>query len=173
VGALFLPPGGVGSTTRAQADADNQWLPLIYMEQSHTKNRVHYDIVVDRACKPKGKAPIKVYWRMLEEDPHKTEGLTFIERVKAYGLKFQKQVQGWVHFRFAAYDKRLARVRTYKKDGRCEAELWAPIGGQQAILERFWVKVIHDKWWKLPTVPYVVAFAHDENGKAITERILN
>ena len=165
----------VGSHLSANVLADEakgQWLPLFVIERSNSKNRVHYDLAVDAQCKPLGDEPVKIYWHMLEEGPDVTEGLNLIERVRAYGLKFQKRVDGWVHFRFKAYPSRLARARSYEKDGRCRAELWAEVDGQDAIIERIWVKVEHPHWWKLPTVPFVDAFAHTEDGKAIRERIV-
>lgn len=177
-GAIPLALLAALATLRADAiaaadAAKGQWLPLLVIERSNSKNRVHYDLAVDDQCRPLGEEPVKIYWRMLEEGPEATEGLNLIERMRAYGLKFQKHVDGgWVHFRFKAYPERLARAHAYEKDGRCHADLWAEIDGRQAIVERIWVKVVHDQWWRLPKVPYVDAFAHSEDGKPIRERIV-
>jgi hypothetical protein len=164
--ALHLTSAAIADETKGK------WLPLLVIERSNSKNRVHYDLVVDEQCRPLGEEPVKIYWRMLEEGPDVTEGLTLLERVRGYGLKFQQLVDGWVHFRFKAYPARLARAHSYEKDGRCHADLWAEIDGKQAIMERVWVKVEHPHWWRLPSVPYVDAFAHAKDGTPIQERIV-
>lgn len=147
-------------------------VPLFHIGRSNSRNVVHYALEVDGQCRASGDEPIKIYWRMHSKGPGVTEGLTFLERVRAYGLKFQKRVQGAIEFRFVAYPGRLGRVRTVQQDGKCRGEVWAKVLDAPAVVDRVWVKVIERRWWQLPKIPFVDVHAHRRDGQRIKERIV-
>ena len=108
---------------------------LFVIERSMNKNVVHYDAQLTAEGRLAPKEPAVVYWKMLAEDG-RTENLTWIEKLRAYGFTIEQTAAG------NAYKMTLAaapgRPFLIKSEGEAvHAE--GLISGRPAIIERIYV----------------------------------
>lgn len=137
---------------------------LFRIERSTNRNVVEYDLRLSSDGAPDRKAPVSVYWIMLEEGGRR-EGLTFFERQFAYGVDVASGHDG-LTLHLAALRDRAVHVR--RRAERWEAQ--TTIGGRLSTLRRIWVQC--EPGVLGPTVRFVEVTGVDvESGRVRTERI--
>lgn len=108
---------------------------LFVIERSLNKNVLHYDAQLTADGRLVPREPVVVYWKMLDEDG-RTEDITWIEKLRAYGFAVEQTAGG------NAYKMTLAaapgRPFLIKSDGQ-NAHAEGLIGGRPAVIERIYV----------------------------------
>ncbi|MEQ1884295.1 MAG: DUF4833 domain-containing protein [Bryobacteraceae bacterium] len=141
-------------------------VPLFTISWSLSKNVVHYDAKLKNGIiDPKD--PIDVYWVMNQKDGHR-EGLTLIERLKAYGISVKPGKDP------NTYDMVIVSVKqktlhVYQEDGKFRVTL--PIANcETAYLDH--VQVQAHKWHMLNIPDYAELFGNDaKTGEECRERV--
>lgn len=118
---------------------------VFYIEKSENRNQVHYAVQVDARCRPLGDAPVRGYWRELEDGPNVVLPLQSHEH-RAYGLDKPRAITrtdrgGDVRISMRALPDRILRISTFEQDGACRARVFTPIKGHAAVLSSIYVKI--------------------------------
>jgi hypothetical protein len=167
--ALVLACGAAGA--RAQVLPSASVNSVFHIAKSENRNQVHYAIDVDERCRPRGKAPVRGYWRELEEGPRVTDTLRDHQQ-RAYGLTVPRAITigddgGDVRVSLRALSDRLLRVVTFREADRCRARTFTPIKKQPAILTSIYVELGF-----LYSIDYILLRGiRVADGKPIEERI--
>ncbi|MDP4265897.1 MAG: DUF4833 domain-containing protein [Bacteroidota bacterium] len=144
---------------------------LFYIQRSHNKNTIAYDINFSTEGKINTKEPIHPYWIRFEEGGNKAE-LSFIQRKYAYGLDCKlvdKDKESFI-INFVCYHKRniyLLRTGENRKYNAC-----IYINGKLSILNKIFFKYDGGPFW-FPKITYIDIFGNDlKTGAEITERFV-
>jgi len=160
---------GLALLAPAAEAGEGQWLHLFHIGHDDSPNVVKYDLVVDSQCRPLGSSPVKAYWYYPHRE-EKTRGLSRLER-RVYSVEgLVKQADG-VRFHLSGRPEQSAVARTRRVDGQCVADLVTDVGGEQAILDKAWIRTDDRSLFRLPKVLFVDLFARSHSGRAITARI--
>lgn len=116
-----------------------------HIEKSENRNQVHYTVDVDAQCRPKGKRPVRGYWRELEEGPRVVYKMKDHQQ-RAYGLNAPTEIAlgergGDIRVTMRALPDRPLRISTFEQDGQCRARAFTPIKGQPAVLDTIYVEI--------------------------------
>jgi len=141
----------LGLAWALSGDARAQALPsapiesVFHIAKSENRNQVHYAVDVDQRCRPRGKTPVRGYWREFEEGPRVTDTLRDHQQ-RAYGLKAPRTIAisdegGDVRVSLRALPERLLRVVTFRDANGCRARAFTPIKKQPAILTSIYVEL--------------------------------
>ncbi|HZY03497.1 MAG TPA: DUF4833 domain-containing protein [Anaeromyxobacteraceae bacterium] len=110
--------------------------------------------------------PMEAYWLMLAEDGHR-EGMSFIERIMAYGFSAEPAQEG-DGFTVSLKAKKDRPLHLAIREG-CPVAL-ARIGGSEGVLRRIYVHATGESL--IPTVDYVELFGVDPaTGRELYEKI--
>ena len=131
-------------TTRAGGDSRRLIPSAFFISKNQNKNQVHYAIDVDGACSPLGAAPVRAYWRMLEESRERTEPLLPRER-PAYDIAWQRVVRSSngepvIELALRGLPSRPLSVRTRASSAGCVPETWMTVDHSTARLTQIHVK---------------------------------
>lgn len=128
------------SSAASAAGAPPAELPSVFfISKSENKNQVHYAVALDQNCVPAGAAPVRPYWRLLEEGPEVTAPLLAREQ-RAYGLASQSVDRRWksggrISLVLEALPQRPLSIVTGKDaTGACTASVYTVIQSQPARL---------------------------------------
>jgi Domain of unknown function (DUF4833) len=116
---------------------------LFFIAKSENKNQVHYAVVVDAACKPKGDHPVYGYWREREVSPTAVSRLLDHEQ-RAYGLSEPRYVRqtptgGQIRIALRGFPERPLIIETFRARGACGARTYVTIRGETALLTSIYV----------------------------------
>lgn len=145
---------------------------LFYIQRSHNKNTIVYDLnlLADGTINPK--EPVHPYWIRYEEGGVKKE-LSAIQRRFAYGLNFQlmdKQSGGYM-LNFVSYKKRSVYLMKPGKDKPYKVYVY--INDKIAELSKIFIKTESSTYW-FAVVKYVEVFGRDlKTGAMLYEKINN
>jgi hypothetical protein len=168
--ALVLAGAALGDA-RAQALPSTPLDSVFHIAKSENRNQVHYAVDVDERCRPRGKAPVRGYWREFEEGPRVTDTLRDHQQ-RAYGLKAPRAITlsdegGDIRVSLRALPERLLRVVTFRDANGCRARAFTPIKKQPAVLTSIYVEIGF-----LYSVDYIVLRGiRVSDGAPIQERI--
>jgi len=133
IGALVATPAA------GAAEAGPSELPsAFFISKSDNHNQVHYAVAVDANCLPAGVAPVRPYWRMLEQGPGLTAPLLEREQ-QVYGIATQtvtrSAASGSITLALRALPQRPLTIVTRKDStGTCRAAVYTVIQSQRARL---------------------------------------
>jgi hypothetical protein len=118
---------------------------VFHIAKSENRNQVHYAVDVDERCRPRGKAPVRGYWREYEEGPRVTYTLRSHQQ-RAYGLNAPTAITigdegGDVRVSLRALRERPLRVVTFREANRCRGRTFTPIKKQPAVLTSIYVEI--------------------------------
>lgn len=117
-------------------------VPLFAIRKSENRNQVQYAIRLDPECRPQGRAPVVVYWRMLERGPAARESLEVFEQ-RAYGIARQRTstdgAGARVDVMLRALRGRSIVVRVERAAGRCTARATTLVEGVECTIEDVFV----------------------------------
>lgn len=108
---------------------------LFHIARSANKNLVCYDINLENG-KLNTKSPLNVYWVNREEQPGKTNGLSYIQRKMAYGYKLISEGDDSSEITLSAYPAK--KLSICKKDSKYVC--LTTIDNHPAILQSLYVK---------------------------------
>lgn len=116
---------------------------LFYIAKSENKNQVHYAVVVDAACRPKGAHPVYGYWRELEKGPGVVSRLLDHEQ-RAYGVSEPRYIRqtstgGQIRIALRGFPERPLIIETFRAGTGCGARTYVAIRGQSALLTSIYV----------------------------------
>jgi len=153
-------------------------IPLFSIQRSKNANEVQYRLRVDDHCHIVSDTPVDVSWKLLAENPEKTEPLTALEHI-AYGAAHQHVADNWVSFRLRSLEQyRPLDQRSVKATAiydphtaACAPIVQTEINTQWAALERIYVQAEERRM--RPKVLYIdiVGKSLEASPKAVTERI--
>ncbi|WP_317175566.1 DUF4833 domain-containing protein [Pontibacter beigongshangensis] len=139
---------------------------LYYVQRDPNTNTVVYQLNRSANGAINEAEPVQVFWIRYAEGGARKE-LNYIQRKFAYGLNTRKLGKDNFELKFVCYNKLALHLRR-SKDGQYHA--YAKINGQEAILERVFVRVEGGSFW-VPNVLYVELRGKDAaSGKLVTER---
>jgi hypothetical protein len=164
--SILMRLGWGGALCVALTAAQAVDVPLFIIERSKNANVVHYDAHLTTNGVFDAKEPIKAYWVMAAEDGRR-EGLTLVERVKAYGFDARpaESFSGYI-MTIVAYKERPISIR---QEG---ARVWAEIAinGQPAYFDKLYID--STEGLVLPTVNYLELHGRElKTGAPVRERI--
>ncbi len=159
------PRNGLDPSAPAAAQPATE--PLFVLARSTNANVVHYDAQLTANGELDSQEPVIAYWVMLAEDGRR-EGLSWLERQKAYGFTVARDPAGNGYtLTIAALPDR--KMTVSKTGGAARAEL--VIDGHQAAVEKVFVEASSGMFG--PKVKYVELSGKDvETGQELTEKIL-
>jgi hypothetical protein len=171
-------PGGivaVGLAAAATASAEpitglTAEIPdALVITKSSNKNQVNYAVEVDAACAPKGPAPVRAYWRMLEHGAGATEPLREDE-ARAFGIARQAVHPGPgsqdIDVVLRGMPARALTIRTWRSPaGTCASSVNMTIAGVPARVANVYVQQT------LFGVAYVLLTGYSPTGAVLRERV--
>jgi hypothetical protein len=110
-----------------------------FISKSQNRNQVHYAVAVDASCTPLGVAPVRPYWRLLEQGPAFTAPLLEREQ-RGYGIASQNVLRrtasgGSITLTLNPLPKRPLTITTGKDStGACRAWVYTVIQNEPALL---------------------------------------
>jgi hypothetical protein len=118
---------------------------VFHIAKSENRNQVHYAVSVDTRCRPRGNAPVRGYWRELEEGPDVIEALREHQH-RAYGLSKPTAVTsgdygGDIRISLRALPERMLLITTFREGDNCSARAFTRIAGQPALLKSIYVEL--------------------------------
>jgi len=153
---------------RPEFRVPNEPNQLFYVQRSPNSNTVIYAARLDAKGNLDPSAPVEAFWRKFNIDGSK-QPLNFIERMMAYGVKFDGHQDGKpVTFSIAALPERKVTV-SLDDDHRPEALM--QIGSHLVKLAYVYLQVVEGGL--LPRIPALDIFGTDiASGKAIHEHLI-
>jgi hypothetical protein len=141
-------------------------VPLFTISWNITSNVVHYDAKLKNGVFDP-KEPIQVYWVMNQSDGHR-EGLTLIERLKAYGFTV-KPGKDPDTYDMVIVSVKMKTLHIFREDDKFRVTL--PIANcETAYLDH--VRVQAHKWHMLNIADYAELIGNDVNtGEECRERV--
>lgn len=136
---IFLLLGVLATSAGAREARASELPSAFFISKSENRNQVHYAVAVDANCAPAGDAPVRPYWRLLEDGPTLTAPLLDREQ-RAYGIASQSvtlrtATSGSVAVTLRALPKRPLTIVTAKgSTGACLVSVYTVIQGQPAQL---------------------------------------
>jgi hypothetical protein len=91
---LLLSVFAASEAANAPQPPPSELPSVFFISKSENKNQVHYAVAVDANCTPAGGAPVRPYWRMLEQGAAVTAPLLAREQ-RAYGVASQSVTRRW------------------------------------------------------------------------------
>jgi hypothetical protein len=139
---------------------------LFYIQRSSNANTVMYEVnrQTNTALNPEN--PVQVYWLRYAEKGQR-QGLNFIERTLAYGVRCEKGENGKYIMRFLASKKKWAEVLL---DTQGQARAFMMINKKMSTLHKIFVQVAETGF--LPKVQYVEFYGEDSSHKPTYEKML-
>jgi hypothetical protein len=138
---------------------------VFLISKSENKNQVHFALRVDDACNPATSAPVRPYWRMLEQGATETEPLLAKEQ-RLYGIASQTIEGSNVALRLRALPARPVAIRTWRDaNGSCRANAFTDINGKSSRLYDVHVAL------SLFGVRYVLVTGWDDDGNVVREKL--
>lgn len=145
---------------------------LFFVQRTGNTNTIVYDAnTVENGSKFDSKQPIRVYWLRYDEQGQ-VAPLSYLQRTLAYGVEVRpaKGRPGEFEFNVVSYPKRKMRLLI---DARKQPRAQMEISGQDAWLNRVFVKIEGKKVGIIPNVKYVELFGTDAaSGKSLYERFV-
>lgn len=108
---------------------------LFHIARSANKNLVCYDVNLENG-KLNTKTPLNVYWVNREEQPGKTNGLSYFQRKMAYGYKLVAEGDNSSEITLSAYPAK--KLTICQRDSKYVCLV--TINNREAILESLYVK---------------------------------
>jgi hypothetical protein len=141
---------------------------LFYVQRSPNANTVVYAARLDAKGNFDSRAPVEAFWRKFNIDGSK-QGLNFIERMMAYGVRVTAGKPGApVTFTIAALP---GRKLTLGWDAQHRPQATMPIGGHTVKLAYVYLQV--EEGGLMPDVPSLDIVGTDiASGKAIREHLI-
>ena len=174
VNSLFVwtdnPGGKPANDTNYPSPVKSEKL-MFYVQRSHNKNTIAYDLNMISNGKLNTDEPIHPYWIRFEEGGIKQE-LSFIQRKFAYGLDCElvDKAKGKYSVYFVCYKKRNMYLMRVGKDNNYHVCM--QINGIPSIINRIYFKYEGGPFW-FPVVRYVdLSGTEIASGKEITERFI-
>jgi hypothetical protein len=165
--SVALPSGWARAATSGVDPAtQHSELPsVLVITKSSNKNQVHYAALLDDACAPAGRSPVRPYWLMLERGPQVIEPLSDGEQ-HVLGLEHQEVTAESIQFALRGMPSRTFTVHTSRgADGRCASWVGATIAGEPARVASVFVQQ------KLFGVDYVLLSGVSEAGASAREQV--
>ncbi len=139
---LALVTTGVALAAPAQAGTVPS---AFFISKSENKNQVHYSVDVDAQCMPSGSAPVRAYWRDIEDGKVVIKPLKGMEE-PAYGIKFQRVLKVGdgrqiVEMAVRGLPSRVVHIETKSVDGKCVAEARAVVKDETVTLVEVFLKI--------------------------------
>jgi hypothetical protein len=152
----------------SDAFSDAREIPSVFLvSKTQNRNQVHYAVAVDAACRPKGAAPVRAYWRMLERGPDATAPLLDREQ-PAYGIARQDVEGDSVRIVLRALPARPIQIQTGQApDGTCRSVAYITISGTRARLFNVHVAC----GWLCSRVVYLLLTGWTDAGAVVRERV--
>jgi hypothetical protein len=128
---------------------------LFYIQRSSNANTVMYEAnrKTNTALNPEN--PVQVYWLRYAEKGQR-QGLNYIERTMAYGVRCEKEKDGKYIMRFLASRKKWAEI-LLDKQGQARALMM--INKKMSMLHKIFVQVADTGL--LPKVQYIEFYGED------------
>lgn len=137
----------------------------LVIRKSSNRNQVCYAVALDDGCAPLGPAPVRPYWRMLEQGTGVTQPLSGLE-LRYLGLDRQQISGEGVTVALRALPARPIFIRTARTaDGQCTSTTETTIAGVPAKLDDVYVKQTFFG------IDYVVLTGSSRGGETVKERI--
>jgi len=126
---------------------------LFYIQRSHNKNTIVYDLNILPDGKLNKESPIHPYWIRYEEGGG-TQELSFIQRKYAYGLYYETidESKGSYKVFFVCYSKKYIYLLKSNKDFRYHA--YISLNNKFIELNKIFIKTEGGTFW-FPVVRYV------------------
>ena len=145
---------------------------LFFVQRTPNTNTIVYDAnTIENGTKFDPKQPIRVYWLRYDEQGQ-VAPLSYLQRTMAYGVEVRalKNKIGEFEFNVVSYPKRKLRLLL---DGRKQPRALLQINGQEAWLNRVFIKIEGKKIGIIPDVKYVELFGTDPtSGKPVYEKFV-
>ncbi|TXK37341.1 DUF4833 domain-containing protein [Pontibacter qinzhouensis] len=139
---------------------------LYYVQRDPNANTVVYELNQSAKGVLNEEEPVHVFWIRYAEGGERKE-LNYVQKKFAYGLNTKKLAKDNYELKFVCYNKLALHLRK-AKDGNYH--VYAKINGQEAVLERVFVRVEGGTFW-VPNVLYVeLRGKNAATGKPVTER---
>jgi hypothetical protein len=142
---------------------------LFYIQRTGNTNTIVYDANVSASKVFKSTEPVNIYW-IRYADGGGTQGLNYMQRTFAYGVKFQK-IAGTNEYdiHLVSYSKKKLRLAF---DAYGKPFVTIDVNSRKMKLERVFVKIEQSTTFTLaPKVEYVEFWGKDPNtGSAVYEK---
>jgi hypothetical protein len=129
---------------------------LFYIQRSTNANTVMYEVNRQSNSTLNSENPVQVYWLRYAEKGQR-QGLNYIERNLAYGVRCQKNENGKYIMRFLASKKKWAEILV---DQQGQAHALMMINKKISHLKKIFVQV--SEAGLLPKVEYVEFYGEDD-----------
>ncbi len=144
---------------------------LFYIQRTGNTNTIVYDANVSGSQAFKESEPVNIYW-LRYADGGGAQGLSYVQRTFAYGVKFQK-ISGVNEYDFhlVSYSKKKFRL-AFDAEGNPYATI--EVNGRKMKLDRIFVKIDKNTTFTLtPKVEYVEFWGKDPiSGAALHEKFI-
>lgn len=127
---------------------------LFIIERTTNGSIVHYDARLDNSGHLDSREPVVAYWTIGSING-KREGLSFLERTKAYGFRVKPTAPG--RYVMTVVSQKKIEIEVYEDSGLVRAV--TSIDGHRAFLQKIFANI--DSGFLLPRVNYVELFGTD------------
>jgi phosphatidylglycerophosphate synthase len=142
---------------------------LFYLQRTHNTNTIICELNLDNRGQLNEDNPVHVYWIRYPEGGIKKE-LSYIQRVFAYGMKYNKLNNGSYRLHFVCYSKQQFHLMKYQGDNKYH--VFATIRQKEAILTRIFVKTDESgTFWKPHVIYFELKGIDPVTGKELMERL--
>ena len=140
---------------------------MFYVQRTPNTNTIIYELNMKNG-ELDNNDPIKISW-IRYADKGQREGLSFIQRKFAYGLKVSKINDGKWKLLFAAYDK----IPFYlMKSSAGNYHVYVEINGKLSVLDRIYIRIDPGGTFWSPNVKYVEFKGKEQaTNKVVSQRI--
>jgi hypothetical protein len=143
VAALFPHP--LAAEQRTSTPPGSPVRSVFFIAKSENRNQVHYGVMVDEHCRPRGQKPVYGYWRDFEKGPSAMSPLLDREQ-SAYGLTAPRSVRssgegGQVRIGLRGFPDRPLTIETFRTAQGCRARALTTIRNQPAVLRSIYVEL--------------------------------
>ena len=167
-----LGPGSAAASPAAyKVQHDTLLVPkgknmLYYVQRDPNTNTVVYELNLSANGVLNQAEPVHVFWIRYADGGERKE-LSYMQRKFAYGLNTRKLGKDSFELRFVSYSKLPLHLRKAKEG---QYHVYVKINGQEAVLERVFVRIEGGTLW-VPNVVYVeLRGTETASGKLVTER---
>lgn len=143
--AVWVLHRPLAASPQRDALAGNPIGSVFFIAKSENRNQVHYAVLVDGHCRPRGERPVYGYWRDYEDGPDVTSPLLDREQ-SAYGLTAPRSIRraqagGRVQIGLRGFPDRPLTIETFRVQDRCRARALTTIAGSPAVLRSIYVEL--------------------------------
>ena len=149
---------------------DNKHL-LFYIQRTHNKNTIMYEVNYNADSTINEKEPVKVYW-IRYSDHGEIAPLSYIQRNYAYGIEslMTDKTKKIFKINLVSYDKR--PIYLMRADGDSRYRAYIIMNNKLVYLSKAFAKIDGGTFW-VPHITYVELMGKDPlTGKTITEKII-